>query len=124
MSWHQEVFMLRKLPMGLCVALVSIAAFAAQPITIDASSEQSAQESYTKMFESLSDSKRIQLQMAILKINMDGIGSASEMMAEPELRNPGIKRIRNRVAGMTADQIIDEAKKVTSVKLVVPSGNG
>jgi hypothetical protein len=108
--------------MAFLVALVSMAALAAQPVTIDASSEQSAQESYTKMFDSLSGSKRVQLQMAILLINMDGVGSASEMMADPELRNPGIKRIRDRVAGMTADQIIDEAKKVTSVKLVVPPG--
>lgn len=108
----------------LAVLLLSVGiaspAMAGDVATIDARSEASAQQSYERMFNGLPEDKRMELQMAIIQLNMDGVGSASEMLADPELRNPGIKRIRARVAGMNVDQIIAEAAKVTSVRLVAP----
>jgi len=107
--------------MVLLAALVAaFTAAAGEPTRIDAASAESAERSYEQMFWELPEAKRLELQMAILQLNMDGVGSASEMLADPELRNPRIKRIRDRVAGMTADQIIAEGKKVTSVRLMVP----
>lgn len=112
--------MSKHLAVALVAAGIACSALAQDSVTIDAQSEESAQRTYEQMFQRLPEGKRMELQMAILQLNMDGVGSASEMLADPELRNPGIKRIRARVAGMSADQIIAESKKVTSVRLVVP----
>lgn len=112
--------MLKNLAVAFFAAGIACSALAEDTISIDAQSEESAQHTYEHMFHQLPKGKRMELQMAILLLNMDGVGSASEMLANPDLRNPGIKRIRARVAGMSADQIIAESKKVTSVQLVVP----
>lgn len=103
---------------ALVAMLLAFSALAASPLTIDASSAQSAQASYERMFDALPTGQRVELQKAIILINMDGVGSAAEMLQDPELRNPGIKKIRARVAGMTAQQIIAEARKVKSVRIV------
>jgi hypothetical protein len=110
----------RKAALFVLASTIAFSAVAKPPITIDATTEASAQRSYERMTAALPKQRQIDLSMAVLKINMDGINSAAEMLADPELRNPGVARIRQRVAGMTAEQIIAEAEKVTSVQFSPP----
>ena len=73
------------------------------------------------MLAELRQKKQEDLQFAVLKINMDGVGSAAEMLADPALRSPSVARIKDRIADMTADQILVEADSVTSIQMVRPS---
>lgn len=93
-------------------------AHAREPIRIDASTEASAKASFEAMTTSLSPRKQQALQIAVLVLNMDGVSSAYEAVNNPELQRPSIERIRDKVSGMTADEIIRLSKRVTSVRVV------
>lgn len=93
-------------------------AHAREPIRIDASTEASAKASFEAMTTSLSPRKQQALQIAVLVLNMDGVSSAFDVVQDPELQRPSIERIRDKVSGMTADEIIRLSKRVTSVRVV------
>lgn len=104
----------------IAVALFSVANVQAkEPIRIDASSDAAATTSYDQMIESLPARKRQQLQIAVLILNMDGVSSAHEVVSDPELQNPSIERIKDRVSGMTADEVIRLSKGVKTVRAEV-----
>lgn len=52
---------------------------------------------------------------------MDGVSSACEAIQDPALRRPSIGRIKGRVAGMTADEIIALSEGGTSIEVRVVS---
>lgn len=81
-------------------------AMAADPVRIDGSSDRAAERSFQKMMGKRDRDAQMQLAMAMLQINMAGASSASEMLANPELRKPSIMRIREQVDGMTAEEIV------------------
>ena len=90
-------------------------------IHLDASSAEAAEASYRAMMEDRSPADKQQLALAVLKLNMEGVKNAYEVVGNPELQSLSIARVRDKVAGMTAEQIIDRAKKVTDVR-VEPAG--
>jgi len=100
---------------------VSGIASAGDLLKLDASSDQTALDSFNLMLAELPQKKQEDLQFAVLKINMDGVGSAAAILADPALRSPSVARIKDRIAGMTADQILVEADSVTSIQMVRPS---
>lgn len=102
---------------GMLTFLVFGVAVASDPVRLDGSSDQAALDSFDLMRAELSQKKQADLVFAVLKINMDGVGSASEMLANPALRETTVARIRDRVDGMTAEEIITEAENVTSVQM-------
>jgi tellurite resistance protein len=102
----------------LTAALLSVASVQAkEPIRIDASSNATATTSYGQMIESLPARKRQQLQIAVLILNMDGVSSAHEVVNDPELQHPSIVRIKDRVSGMTADEVIRLSKRVGGIRV-------
>lgn len=112
--------MLRTSLHALIVAALLFAggAHAREPIRIDASTEASAKASFEAMTTALSPRKQQALQIAVLVLNMEGVSSAYEVVNDPELQQPSIERIREKVAGMTADEIIRLSKRVTSVRVL------
>ena len=110
----------------LAVALISsllVAACASAPaqrdlVRLDATSKESAESSYRAMMRDRSESEQQQLAIAVLVLNMAGVNSASEAISTPELRSPSIVRIKDKVAGMTAQQIIEASKRNPSVRVV------
>ena len=86
---------------------------------IDASTTATAEASYQKMLDSLPQAKQVQLAVAVLTINMIGVSSAYEVARSPELQAPSIGRIKDRVAGMSADEIIAYAAKNSTVGIEV-----
>jgi hypothetical protein len=102
----------------LTAVLLSVASVQAkEPIRIDASSNATATTSYGQMIESLPARKRQQLQIAVLILNMDGVSSAHEVVNDPELQHPSIVRIKDRVSGMTADEVIRLSKRVSGIRV-------
>jgi len=92
--------------LAISVGTAADPAVAADQVRIDGSSDRAAQRSFEKMMLERDRDGQMQLAMAMLQINMAGVSSASEMLANPELRNPSVMRIRAQVDGMTAGEII------------------
>ncbi|GEM_PF-778199 len=92
-------------------------AFGREPLRIDGTSDESAQASYTKMARGLSSEGKMALALAVLKLNMEGINSAYEMLNTPGASNPSITRIRERVNGMTAQEIIALSETVQGIQV-------
>ncbi|WP_181302825.1 DUF6694 family lipoprotein [Rhodanobacter sp. PCA2] len=91
------------------------------PVRIDSSSPQAAEASYKAMMQDRSEADQQKLALAVLMLNMQGVKSAHEVVNKPELQSPTITRIRQKVAGMTADEIIALAAQNPSVR-VAPAG--
>ncbi len=87
---------------------------AKEPLRVDASSDAAAEASWRQMFDSASPKKQRQLITALIDINLIGVNSAGEAMDNPELDSLGIVRIKDKVAGLTADEIIDFAKRTST----------
>ena len=66
-----------------------------------------------------SEPERQKLGLAIVLINMEGVKSAYEVIGNPELEAPSVGRIKDKVAGMTADEIIALAARTSSVRMEV-----
>jgi hypothetical protein len=93
----------------LALIFGAVPAIAAQGIHIDAASEDAANRSYQRMVKSLDGSKRDELVTAVLQLNMVGVETASDAPA-----NPSAGRIRDRIGGMTAAQIVDLAHRTAT----------
>jgi hypothetical protein len=91
--------------------------FAHEVARIDASSNAAAQKSFERMNMQLSKKRQQDLAVAVVEINTIGVNSANEVIDNPELQNMGIQRIKERVSGMTADEIIKYANANATVKL-------
>lgn len=90
-------------------------------LTLDASSAAAAEASYKQMQRSLPQAKQVELAMAVMAINFIGVNSAYEVVNNPELQQPGVARIKDRIAGMSAEQIIAYAASNSTTKVEVVS---
>ncbi|MEP6907839.1 MAG: hypothetical protein ABI858_07670 [Pseudoxanthomonas sp.] len=88
-------------------------------VRLDATSDASAKQSFERMLDQASGKKKQELAIAMFKLNMVGVKSAYEVVASPELQSLSITRIKDRVAGITADEIIDLANRMSEVKIEV-----
>lgn len=102
-------------------ALVSLLAVstvvAKEPVRLDASSDAAAEASWRAMHEEASPEQKRELPLAMLKINLAGTKSAYDMVGDPELQTLGITRIKDKVSGMTAEEIIALGNRVSTIKL-------
>ena len=94
--------------------LLVFGALAAEPIRIDGTTDDTAARSFERMMDVASPEQAQELRAAMLLVALDGVESASEMLASPELRNPSIALIKDRVDGMTADELIELSKTSTT----------
>ena len=90
----------------------------AAAIRIDSSSTNAAQASYNAMMSERTEAERRRLALAVLIIGLEGTTSARDAMDAPD---PSILSIRDKVAGMTAEEIILRAAQDPSVH-VEPTG--
>ncbi len=101
--------------------LIAGIACAKEPIRLDASSDAAAEASWEKMTESVSAAKKQKLLLAMLQINLAGVNSAYEVAGNPELQSLGIVRIKDRVAGLSADEIIELGDRTSGAQVHVQS---
>ncbi len=113
--------MYRKVLLGLAAALVIGCAnqHPAEAVRIDASSPQAAEASYEAMMDALSPEEQQKLAIAVVMLNMEGVKSVYEVVGNPDLQKPSMAHIRDKVAGMTAEEIIERAKENPSVRIKV-----
>jgi len=114
--------MKQKLATAFLVGVLAIgAAHANEPIRLDASSDAAAESSWKKMTEMATPEKKQKLLIAMLQINMAGVNSAYDVVRNPELQSLGIARIKDKVSGLTADEIIELGGRTSTIQ-VQPAG--
>ncbi|WP_157062447.1 DUF6694 family lipoprotein [Pseudoxanthomonas dokdonensis] len=115
--------MLKEPLLAVCLAFaVTACATSENPasqIRLDATSDATAMSSFSAMAEALTSENRQELLVAMLKLNMTGVNSVYEVIQNPDLQSPSIARIKDKVDGMTAQQIIDLANRTSSVEAEV-----
>ena len=86
----------------------------AQPAALrfDGSSDAAAEASWTRMVNGAPAAQRQKLLIAMLKLNLDGVDSAYQVVGNPEFDELGIARIKDKIDGMTANEIIALAERV------------
>ncbi|MDE2036848.1 MAG: hypothetical protein KGI95_27600 [Pseudomonas sp.] len=117
---HLAVVVLSMAMIAGCAAVATQEA----SVRIDSSSPQAAEASYETMMKGRSEADRQKLALAVLMINMQGAKSAYDVVNNPDLQSPSIARIREKVAGMTAEQIIELAAKNPSVHMEATGKQG
>jgi hypothetical protein len=96
---------------------VATAAHGKEPLRLDASSDEAAEATWETMIDSATPAMKKKLLEAMLKINLSGVQSATEMIDNPELKSFGITRIKDKVAGLNAEEIIELGERVSTVKI-------
>lgn len=91
----------------------------AAPTRLDATTVESAERTFLRMADELPGDGWQKLSMAMIAINMKNVNSAHQVVGNPELQSPSIGRIKDEVAGMTAQEIIEYAAKVSTVRIEV-----
>lgn len=101
---------MRKTVSGLMLlALLASTPFVAQAkrgMRIDATSVESTNSSFERMVQKLPRRKAEKVIAAMLLINLEGVKSMYDVVGDPNLHNLSAARIKDRIGGMTADEII------------------
>lgn len=90
-----------------------------EPVRIDGSSKISAERSLTRMLQAREPERRLELLLAILKLNLSGTESAYEVAVEPELATFSVAAIRHQIEGLTAEEIIGLAESKSDITIEV-----
>lgn len=69
------------------------------------------------MVESVGPEKKQKLLIAMLQINLVGVNSAYRAAGNPELRRVGIAKVKNKIANLNADEIIELGDLMSSVQV-------
>jgi hypothetical protein len=105
------------------IAFLSFSVSAGQGIHIDGSSDASADRSFQRMMNSLDTNQKQQLAIAMIQLNMVGVESAREAINDPGLQHPSAGRIKDKIAGLTASEIIDLAHRTATTTRVYVEGS-
>lgn len=93
-----------------------------EPLRLDATTVESAEDSFQRMAAELPKEKRHQLFSAMLMLNLKNAKSAQDVVNNPELQSPSIGTVKDEVAGMTADEIIAHANETSGVTVTIEEG--
>jgi hypothetical protein len=88
-------------------------------VRIDGSSEAAADHSFQRMMHTLKPDRQQALLIALMQINFAGVNSVTDTLKNAELQHPSAGRVRDKIAGMTADDIIAYSKHVSSTTVIV-----
>ena len=92
------------------IAFISLSAWAGQGIHIDASSDAAANRSLQRMLSSMDTKEKDQLADAVVQLNKDVVSTGGDAAAQ----KPSAARIKDKIAGMTASEIIDLAHRTAT----------
>lgn len=93
---------------------------AKEAIHFDASSDASAKASWDQMYSHASREGKRNLLAAVIQINLAGVKSVNQVVSNPDLREMSAMRIKDKIADLTAEQIIDLGNRVATVKVGEP----
>lgn len=96
------------------MAFISLSVGAGQGIHIDASSDAAANRSLQRMLSSMDTTQKTQLADAIVQLNKTDAGSAGADSANSASQKASAARIKDKIAGMTASEIIELAHRTAT----------
>lgn len=102
--------------LAACLAACMSSGTKREATRIDASSDATAEASFKAMLSELPNGKQQELLVAMIEINLEGVQSAYDIVGNPQLQRMSITRIKDRVAGMTAEEIVAYAETVSTVE--------
>jgi len=102
------------------IALVSLSAGAGQGIHIDGSSDAAANRSLQRMLSSMDTNQKSQLADAIVQLNQ-GVDGTSGAAGNSAQQRPSAARIKDKIAGMTASEIIELAHRTATTTTSPPA---
>jgi hypothetical protein len=92
-------------------------------VRIDATSAETAKASYQAMMVGRSEAQQQRLALAVLMLNLEGVNSAFDLVGDD---HGSVGPIRNKVAGLSAEEIIALSAKVKGPRIesveVAPAG--
>jgi hypothetical protein len=94
-------------------------AWARDQVRIDGSSAAAADQSFQRMIKTLKPDDQQALVIALIQINLAGAQSAQDMLHNPNMQNPSAGQVRDKIAGMTAPEIIAFANRTATTKAFV-----
>jgi hypothetical protein len=95
--------------------LIPTLCYAGSGIHLDASSDAAANRSFQRMVNSLDGKRKNELLNAIVQLNQ---GDAS---AAGDTTKPSVARIKDKIAGLTAEEIIDLAHRTAPDAKAAPA---
>ena len=101
----------------LCVAFTGCATTPAGGQRIDGSSAASAEASWKRMLDQAAPRERMALLTAMVEINLQGVETAYDVAGNKDLHKLSISRIRDKVDGMTAGELLEYADEVSTVDI-------
>jgi hypothetical protein len=104
--------------LSVAITCLSVAR-AREPIRIDGSSDDAANRSFQRMMESLKPDEQEMLSVALVQINLGDAQSVYYMLRDPNKQHPSAAHVRDKIAGMTASEIVDFAKRTSTTKVIV-----
>lgn len=105
----------------LLVILITLAGCSASPsardIRVDATSDKTFQRSFARLNNALSDKQQQQLMFAVLKINLEGVETAKELLQRENELSLSAIAIKDRLHGLNYQGIIELSQSVQSVEV-------
>lgn len=101
------------------VAAAACATTPAEPVTIDGSTDATAEASWARMLDEADRHTRIELMTALIAINLQGVESVYEIVGNDDLKTASIANVREQLDGMTADEVLAYAGEVATVEIKV-----
>jgi hypothetical protein len=109
-----------KSAVALLIVLLSWSSLAwSGGIRIDGSSEDAANRTFQRMMELVKPDQQQALAIALIQINLGGAESVYEVLRNPDMQHPSAGRVRDKIAGMTAPEIIAFANKTATTTVVI-----
>jgi hypothetical protein len=102
------------------IAFISLSAGAGQGIHIDASSDAAANRSLQRMLSSMDTNQKTQLSDAIVQLNRS-VDDASGSAANAAQQRPSAARIKDKIGGLTASEIIELAHRTAPATASPPA---
>ena len=106
---------IRSIAVGVIILALSGAANAVEPTRIDASTDASTQASWDRMLGESSDHTKCELRAALVKLN--SVAATEQgfrgIAFHAALQDPSVIRIRDKIAGFSAQQIVEFASQAS-----------
>ncbi len=87
---------------------------------IDSTSDKSFQKSLSTLMDSGTQKQKQKLLIALLRINLEGVGSATEMLANKDDLSLSGSKIKEKLHGLNYTEIIELSKNMQSVQVILP----
>ena len=91
----------------------------AAPLTIDGSTDATAEASWARMLDQVDPHTRIELVTGLIAINLQGVETVYDVVGNEDLHEASISNVREQVDGMTAEEFLQYAGDVSTVEIKV-----